>query len=400
MKATNFALIALIACLSGNTNCAPPEHESSAKKIAATLSSWGQAAAGNLKTFGDKASGNLKTFGEKASGNLKTLGDKATAGAKNLKKTLQETTDLSLKTVGLNRVNVGFKFTAPKLLGSNLIPEKCPKEINLMEELFPEGEAKAFDPNVPSKLYCKEALGPLAKLDSVTLLKAAAKAVTKNENAKVKNALLALMYRDVRLHHVYMPGKANSKFNKCMAALEKVKYTCAADPCTEADLDVWKKSLLEEQDIKESCLKLPTMQRQIGEFIDKLKQEMAVEHKTAKHVHTLHNPEGINSAFKKAAAESSGGLLHLLPISDADYRHARDNIAHVLFDFNVIRHKLFEPAAEEFKKADGQDYVPVETGSHSHGENSMIQKHDVEVIEMTHPEPPKADEHKNHVLAQ
>ena len=340
MKATNLAaLLALFAV--------------SSTDAADTFSAWKAKASAGLSSFGSSVASHLSAAKEKVS----------------------TATTQAVTSAGYNRVNTGFVFKLPKPLGAYLTPETCPAKVNALEVLFAAGESGAFDGKAPSTLYCPAALTSLSELKSIDLLLEASK-----PGAKVENALLALMYRYVRLHGNYKPRHIQNKFNECMAFLKNYQATCAGKECTATDLDALKTALFENADYKSKCSSLPTMEGQVTSFIEQLKKDLPnASAPGTVNVQTLKTPQGISSAFNKAASSSSFYVSPLL--LDRSHVAARENIRLLLTQFKAIRGDLYAPAETTFKTANGQEIVLLGEKKPEGGIKSSIQADDFKQAE-------------------
>jgi hypothetical protein len=269
-----------------------------------------------------------------------SLFSKMTAGLNDAAAAIKSKTNSAVTAVGLNRVDIGFKFTCPKPLGSYLTPLNCPPTLNAPDVLF----STAYDPWAQSDLYCPAALTSLAAMDVVdTLVKAADSAPE-----SVNNALLSLMYKYVRLNGNYKPRRIQVKFNECMTALKSLSITCTSAECSLDDLSTLKTTTMDA--VKDICFSIPTMKTQLLNFFGQLEKAIPAS-QTSGTVQTLKTPAGIASAFNKAASSSSFIVNPLL--TDGSIIAARERIVLILKKFNKIRPDWYTPAKQQFQTDNG-----------------------------------------------
>ncbi len=283
-------------------------------------------------------------------------------GLTNLK---QKTTDATTKAVtdlGWNRVDVGPSLLCPKPIGSILVPKDCPSSLDrkaILDLLFTESDPKE------GKLYCEKALPALASLESIDVLRKAANLKSDKKNdKKIENALLGLMYKFVRLEDMYKPRMIQVKFNECLAALKNVDIECKSETCIEADFDRLIKKIMNPdlnspkyKAIADTCYKIPTIKSQLNTFLNALKEKFQAgspetKPKVNQNAHSLTNVQGIKSAFSKLESKSAFKLIQIL--SDGNYDKARARIAEIIKDFKHIRSDWFANAENEFRKIGGE----------------------------------------------
>ena len=323
-------------------------------------------------------------FMSSLSSGLSSMGSTLGSGLSAASKKVQTATTQAVTKAGYNRVDLKFKFTCSPPLGSYLTPQPCPATVNALTELFTvpaTADPKGY--SAPSNLYCSAALTSLAALEPIDVLLEAVKGPAEDSKAKIKHALLSLMYKYIRLHGHYKPRHIQQHFNNCMEALKKVTVSCEAAECSVNDLGKLKDSLFAEASPIKACLDIPTMKTQITDFIDKLKEALPGA-TLAENVHSLKKPEGIASAFSKAASSSSFMVSPLL--LDSNYVAARKRVVLILDDFKKIRPDLYQEAEAQFI-ADNGAAIEFENGEAS---VHVSRVKEADISEAEKPAPPVA----------